>query len=83
MQLQHSLGVCLLLPKENLASPGHTTGKGHPKRVGSKNTKDTKHPYNRIKVKVLANSRMWQIDHSSASNRVKGAAIFMLWRSGS
>lgn len=28
LQLQHSLGVCLLLPKENLASPGHTKPQG-------------------------------------------------------
>lgn len=29
LQLLHSLGVCLLLPKENLASPGHSNPKGH------------------------------------------------------
>lgn len=53
LQVQHPPGVCLLLPKENLASPGHSMGKGHPKEVGSKN-KDIKHPYNRINVKALA-----------------------------
>lgn len=70
LQLQHSLGAYLLLPKENLASPGHTTGKGHPKKVGSKN-RDIKYPYNWIKVKALANSAK-QLDHASTSSRVKG-----------
>lgn len=36
LQLQHSLGVCLLLPKENLASPGHTAWKAHPKKNWAK-----------------------------------------------
>lgn len=45
LRLQHSLGVCLLLPKENLASPGHTRSKK------SKN-RDIKHRYSRTKAKA-------------------------------
>lgn len=42
LRLQHSLGVCLRLPKENLASPGHT---------GNRN-RDIQHPYSRTKAKA-------------------------------
>lgn len=43
-----------------------------PKKSWEQKHRDIKHPYNRITVKALASTTMQQLDHSSASIRVKG-----------